>query len=349
MDRTTPVEKTLPAAEIATAPVAGADPENLRDAETIVGWLSLYVPTWGSSFVLHIAVVILAVFWGWQQTAVQAPEFNYVSVLTHNTKPNVEKRTQQPDGRPVSNAVDKKHPRQDAQGQSRGRNSPDGTSFMTVDFKNLVADFGTAGLRERLGVIGIGSGGDRVGGVEGLGNGSGRGIFRIVGDGADEPGRKIVYIVDRSGSMSDSLDFVKFELKRSLDSLDEGTEFHVIFYSTGAPVEMPSRRLVPATDFNRNMAKEFIDPVIAEGGTDPSKAIERAFAVGADLIYLLTDGEFDRGIVDLVKRHNPTNRTTVHTIGFLYADTSGILKTIAAQNGGKYKFVSEMDAAGVEE
>jgi hypothetical protein len=145
--------------------------------------------------------------------------------------------------------------------------------------------------------------------------------------------------------MTCSLDYVKSELKRAIGELSEDDEFDVIFYSSGPPVEMPTRRLVNATERNKQLAFQFIDGVIAQGETDPAGAIERAFAVKPDIIYILTDGEFDRAIVALVKRLNADAKVTVHTIGFLYREGEPILKQIADQNGGRYRFVSEKDLA----
>jgi len=163
--------------------------------------------------------------------------------------------------------------------------------------------------------------------------------------GGEEEPRGIVYVIDRSGSMTCSLDYVKSELKRAIGELSEDDEFDVIFYSSGPPVEMPTRRLVNATERNKQLAFQFIDGVIAQGETDPAGAIERAFAVKPDIIYILTDGEFDRAIVALVKRLNADAKVTVHTIGFLYREGEPILKQIADQNGGRYRFVSEKDLA----
>jgi len=157
--------------------------------------------------------------------------------------------------------------------------------------------------------------------------------------------RKIVYIVDRSGSMTDSIDYVKYELKRSISELMEEKEFHVIFYSSGPLVEMSTRRLVHATERNKQLAFEFINGVASQGETDPSKALERAFACQPELIYLLTDGEFDKVIVGLVKRLNGGGKVTVHTIGFLYRTGEAVLEQIAKENNGQYKFVSEADLA----
>jgi len=158
---------------------------------------------------------------------------------------------------------------------------------------------------------------------------------------------KVVFIVDRSGSMTDSIDFVKYELKRCIGVLSQEQQFYVIFYSSGPPVELPNRTLVHATVHNRQLAFEFIDGVIAQGETDPSKALERAFALGPDAICLLTDGEFDRAIIGLIKRLNVASTVRVHTIGFLYKTGEAVLKQIAQENNGAYKFVSEADLADI--
>jgi len=194
----------------------------------------------------------------------------------------------------------------------------------------------------QLQIIGIGGGGEHEGG---WGLRDGGGLFPPPP--VEEGTGKVAYIVDRSGSMTDSLDYVKLELKRSLWQLGAENEFHVIFYSSGPPVEMPTRRLVNATDRNRQLAFEFIDSVIAWGGTDPTAAIERAFAVQPDIIYFLTDGEFDRAVVGLVRRLNAGRKVRVNTINFLYDGNADVLKQIAAENGGEYKFVREADLAAI--
>ena len=174
-------------------------------------------------------------------------------------------------------------------------------------------------------------------------SGQSRGFFGIpLGDGA----KKVVYIIDRSGSMTCAIDFVKAELKRRIGELDEANMFHVLFFSSATPVEMPPRRLVAATERNKRLACEFIDGITARGETDPSKALERAFAVRPDVIYLLTDGEFERSVVDLVKQLNPDKRVKVNTISFLYGPHV-VLKEIAKQTGGTYTFVSEADLASL--
>jgi biopolymer transport protein ExbD len=223
----------------------------------------------------------------------------------------------------------------------RGKFKPGNPPTILHDFTdNPFPDVAGNGLSQ-LEVLGVGGGGGTVGGFEGLGTG-GKGFFGLSSTGG-AGGGKIVYIVDRSGSMTDSIDYVKMELKRSISDLADDKKFHVIFYSSGPPVENAPRRLVNATERNKAQANEFIDAVVAQGETDPSEAIRRAFAVQPDLIYLLTDGEFDRSIITLCKDFNKDKKVTIHTIGFLYRTGETVLKQIADDGGGNYKFVSEKD------
>jgi hypothetical protein len=154
---------------------------------------------------------------------------------------------------------------------------------------------------------------------------------------------KIVYILDRSGSMADSIDVVKAEVVRSIKALTADQQFHVIFYSSGPPVQLPRRALVPATDASKDEAVKFLDTVLAQGETDPTQALKDAFALKPDTICLLTDGEFDRQVVDLVKQLNTDGKVRVYTFAFQYKTGEALLKQIADENGGKYKYISERD------
>jgi len=175
--------------------------------------------------------------------------------------------------------------------------------------------------------------------------------------------KRVVYIGDRSGSMTDCIDYVKYEMKRSIAALSPEHAFAVIFYSAGPPVVMTGSRhteitadgrtgetsvthvhhLLGATEENKRAACTFIDGIIPQGETDPSHAIDVAFEADPEAVFLLSDGEFDKAIVDRIRRLNPEKRTVVHTIGFFYRTGELVLKKIAEENGGQYKFVSEGD------
>jgi len=292
-----------------------------------MAWLAMYVPTVGTSVTLHVALVVLAAFLI-PFAARQPPAFD-VHGNWEPLKPPPEVERRHDSGTPYS--------------RSFLKHEPESVVIRPVHLK--VPSIGENPLAREDLVIGP-WGSAPGGGTQGF-FGDGGGIFWPPPSGPDGAPReaRVVYLVDRSGSMTDSLDYVKFELKKRLLELDEAVSFHVIFYSSGPPVEMPTRRLVPATERNKRLASDFIDEVIAQGGTDPSRAFERAFAAGPEVVYFLTDGEFDKAVVDQVRRLNADGKVAVHTIQFLYTGeaTERLLKQIARENGGRYKFVTETD------
>jgi hypothetical protein len=292
--------------------------------DALMAWMAEYIPTWGTSIALHVAVVLLAMFVAWEK--VPPPEF--LPIPRIGPEPTLPRRL-----------VEKRYDTNTMNLRSKTNNKmkPREGTFVFLPVESEIP--GIADFDKRNTVVEIGIAGGPIGGsLEDIGGGSI--LFPPLRRIGTQGAAKVVYLVDRSGSMTDSLDIVKMELKRSIGELDDASEFHVIFYSTGPGVEMPARRLVHATERNKEMAFEFIDQVVAGNGTDPSQAIDRAFAVKPDLIYLLTDGEFDRAIVDLVKRRNADGKVRVYTIGFLYHHDE-VLRDIARQNGGEYKFISE--------
>ena len=322
------------------ADAGGRDPDDEVN-DTVLGWVAVYLPSWGTSVMFHVAVFLLIAFFtttGGAQPPAWVP--GTIAIDYPRTRTRMDHSLADKDKQ-------KQKEKGDPRGGSRGHYKPQPSAF-AVDHLNLLL----AGLdpvknnSDRVQVIGIGGGGGRELGAEGLGIRNGR-LFGGDPDGGEEclfpEAAKIVYVVDRSGSMSDSLDYVKMELKRSLGELGPDKQFNVIFFSSGPALEMPARRLVTATEANKRQAYAFIDDVVAHGETDPAEALQRAFAVKPDVIFFLTDGEFDRSVVEQVKRANAGKQVVVNTIAFLYREGETLLRQIAADNGGNYKFVAEAD------
>ncbi|OQB80830.1 MAG: DNA-directed RNA polymerase subunit P [Planctomycetes bacterium ADurb.Bin126] len=164
----------------------------------------------------------------------------------------------------------------------------------------------------------------------------------------------IVYVIDRSGSMIDTFQFVRAEMLISISRLRPMQDFHVILFAEGHPKEMEHRRLVPAIDRYKESAAMFLEPIRAEGRTDPVPALERAFDVLAQadprrpgkLVYLLTDGVFpdNAKVVACTSKRNGTGKDHVFINTYLYGnkppEAEKVMIDIAKQSGGKYKYVS---------
>ena len=197
--------------------------------------------------------------------------------------------------------------------------------------------------------------GSGFGGPGGDGGGGGGGGFM----GAPPAGaRNVVYVIDRSGSMHKTFGLVRKEMLNSISKLSEGQDFHVILFATGKPFEKEPSRLTAATDEFKGNAAAFLEGVEAEGATDPIPALERAFSLlrGArrdrpgKLIHLLTDGNFpdNQATLEAIKDLNRKQGDDVHINTFLYGrrpvEAERIMKLIAEENQGLYKYVSPDEA-----
>ncbi len=161
----------------------------------------------------------------------------------------------------------------------------------------------------------------------------------------------IVYVVDRSGSMLETLDLVKGEMKQSIGRLTAAQTFHVIFFAAGEPLENPPRRLVYASEKWRLEALDFLEKIKAQGRTEPVPALEMAFkalqsppnAKKGKLIYLLTDGEFpdNEAVLRRVRELNKRRDVYINTILHHHKSRPAmeVLRKIAEENGGRFKFV----------
>ncbi|MCC7147261.1 MAG: hypothetical protein IT443_12515 [Phycisphaeraceae bacterium] len=172
--------------------------------------------------------------------------------------------------------------------------------------------------------------------------------------------KQIIYVVDASGSLIDTLDYVLAELRRSISELRPPQTFTILFFQGDQVLEPPPagpKQTIPSV-FKQVLA--WIGPeagnVRAKGGSSPLAALEKAFAYEPDLIFLLSDNITGRGpyqinqqrLLEQIGRMNRAN-VKINTLQFVYPDplathgTKGTLELIAAQSGGMYRFVPAAD------
>jgi len=131
-------------------------------------------------------------------------------------------------------------------------------------------------------------------------------FVRFLGLSADAD--SVVYLIDKSGSMANTLDYVKVSIVDSVNRLDESQQFHVILFADKSALENPPKKLVKATKESKTVFIKFIGPIQASGKTNVIPALKRAFAVlhrsrgRKKAIILLTDGDF------------PNNKAVLRTI-----------------------------------
>jgi hypothetical protein len=165
--------------------------------------------------------------------------------------------------------------------------------------------------------------------------------------------RRIVYIIDGSGSMVRFMPIVIEELGRSLLGLGPPQTFSVIFFQKNeALVVPPAGRLIPATDAEKRRVMEWIEAnVIPDGRSNPLRAFERAIALDPDVIFVLSEnitgtGQYEidqRELLAILDRLNPRGRdgrrpVQINCIQFIERDPLGTLRKIAEAHGGANAF-----------
>lgn len=172
-------------------------------------------------------------------------------------------------------------------------------------------------------------------------------VFGISGTGS-----RFLYVFDRSESMNGfggrPLLAAKMQLVRSIDSLGPGQEFQIIFYNNQPRAFVPGGqmvRLLKGDDQTKRSAEQYVRAMTAFGGTRHMDALLMALRMSPDVIFFLTDARIPRlngSQLQEVKSRATRSGTTIHTIEFgddLAAPQQSFLQTLAADNGGQYRYL----------
>jgi hypothetical protein len=182
-----------------------------------------------------------------------------------------------------------------------------------------------------------------------VGGGGGGGAPNTSFYGTGGAAKRIVYILDHSGSMISNFDFLQREATRSVRNLVPIQFFSVIMVSQTAET-VGGNELQRATPTVKEQFASKILDFRAEGQNDDllppfQDAFQRAFAMKPELIYFLTDGHFDPALIGVIDRLNKDHKVRINTIAFVAHDPSyeQQLQDLAKRNGGVYKFVAAKD------
>lgn len=168
--------------------------------------------------------------------------------------------------------------------------------------------------------------------------------------------RRVVYICDATGTMLGlKYKLLQKELYKALDILKPIQGFNIIFFKGGDSesdwANPYARELVVANPANKQKARQFIETFQVVGaGTNPIPALRLAFAQKPQLVYFLTDGQFDnvvsyQQVLAEVRSLNADKSVKLNTIAFMSEDAQAekTLADLAKENGGKFVKVTERD------
>lgn len=194
-------------------------------------------------------------------------------------------------------------------------------------------------------------GGGKAGGPGGPGRGAVFGQKPGLGGKGGDAGAPahIVYVLDTSGSMNqgDKIGKAKDALRKALLELKPGDSFNIITFD--ATVRWFAASLLDASRENIGLALQYVEAIQLRGGTNLSGGLEKALAhKDATHVFLLSDGEPSRGIVDptqlrtAVKGWNQQSAQILTLALGLGEQFPGIplLKGLADDNNGKFSYVN---------
>ncbi len=192
----------------------------------------------------------------------------------------------------------------------------------------------------------------RANGIQGPAAAAAAGIGLGTADffGVRDKATRVVYVVDCSGSMTNynAIRVAKSELMASLQGLERTQQFQILFYNQNVRDMRLNgdgkSQLHFATDINRTLARQFIDSITADLGTDHMPALKQALRLTPEVIFLLTDADepqLTSRDMNEIKRINQ-GRTRIHCIEFgkgaELVKVDNFLKRLARENGGSYRY-----------
>lgn len=173
--------------------------------------------------------------------------------------------------------------------------------------------------------------------------------------------KRIVYVVDGSGSMALCLPFIRAELLRSVARLDASQSFQIVVFrdpppgsqATGTfilnPRKTTSTALLAASDLNKSILREWLETVHPLGRSSPLTGIETALSMQPDLIFLLSRTikrsvnndaeESNRALLERLNALNPINPitrkrpTVIKALQFIDNDPTGLMQAIGKDHG----------------
>lgn len=169
-----------------------------------------------------------------------------------------------------------------------------------------------------------------------------------------QPPARIVFLVDASGSLVDSLPQMLVWLNRAVQTIESDERFAIYFFKSGEPISIkPEGMIAPKREVLKQIGKDWLSadslPVFPSGRSNPTRAIAKALALNPTDIYFLSDDAFAltqgdstaQQAMELVKAALGESDARVHGVQFFYRNDDSLLETLANETKGTFEFVRE--------
>jgi Ca-activated chloride channel family protein len=156
--------------------------------------------------------------------------------------------------------------------------------------------------------------------------------------------RDLVFVIDTSGSMhGSSIEQAKKALHLALDGLRPSDRFNVVQFNSVTDALFSTS--VPASLSNVSIARDYVDSLVANGGTEMRRALELALAARPSETHLrqvifVTDGSVgnEDELFNVIERKLGNAR--LFTVGIGSAPNGWFMRKAAEAGRGTYVFIS---------
>lgn len=156
--------------------------------------------------------------------------------------------------------------------------------------------------------------------------------------GVTAAGQRFVFLIDASSSMLDGKDVAaRRELVASVKRMAPHMELEVIFF-TNTMTRLFGK--FQSLEDRRQVISEIESAKPLTGGTPVMPALSEALGMEPDAIFLLTDGVFAEGDISGQTRTLNRNEIPINTIAFVNRSMESVLKKVASDSGGDYRYVA---------
>lgn len=200
------------------------------------------------------------------------------------------------------------------------------------------------------------SGANVGGGLEGFSDALGDGADKMTGAGekasaaffgSKQLASSFVFVIDNSNSMTKGrFETALNELAKTVMALTPQQSFYIIFYSDtayGLFHPQTARNLIPATPRNKQLTIQWLTTVELCLQTNVTTAMQMAYALNPDVIFLLGDGAFGdfKQLQQLMaSRSEEARKIKIHALG-MQLNPQGVtnFKGLSEPTGGTYRDV----------
>jgi Ca-activated chloride channel family protein len=160
--------------------------------------------------------------------------------------------------------------------------------------------------------------------------------------------QEITFIIDTSGSMAgESIEQAKSAISFAIGLLDPEDQFNIIEFNSRPRALFSSAR--PATIANQDHAVQFIDKLVANGGTDMLPALDIAIKApitndqAVQQIVFITDGSVsnEQQLLDLI--YNKLGNTRLFTVAIGSAPNGFFMRKAAQFGRGSFETINAVD------